>query len=313
MIDKLRIVFMGTPDFAAAPLTAINNLCKEEGHEIIAVYCQPPKPAGRGYQLQKQKVQIIAEELGLKCYTPVSLKNPEEQSQFSNLQADVAVVAAYGLILPKAVLEAPKYGCINIHGSILPKWRGAAPIQRSILEGDTETGITIMQMDEGLDTGGIIASGKTPITDTTTANELFKTLSDMGAELITETLRKLSRDKKLEITPQQDIGASYAKKLSKEDGRVSWSSTAEHISRQVRALPNCFFSLNTEIIKILKASVVSPESSKPEGILLSEDFVVSCGEHSMIKLDTLQRAGKKPMDGTSLLRGLRLTIGSKIE
>lgn len=303
----LTIAFMGTPDFAVKSLLALH----EAGHNIVAVYSQPPKPAGRGQQMQKTAVHLAAEQLGIEVRTPKSLRDPVEQEKFAALNLDATVVAAYGLILPRAILSAPKYGCLNIHGSLLPRWRGAAPIQRAILEGDRESGITIMQMDEGLDTGPMLLKESVPITDSTTAESLHDALADVGAHLIVTALDDL-RAGKLHPAPQPTEGATYAAKLTREEGRIDWAKPASVIDRQVRALnpwPGCSFLLNGETIKIIAASIA--EGKGIPGTLLDADFTIACGEKAL-RLDRVQRAGKSAIDGASFLRGLRMPVGTEL-
>ncbi len=303
----LRIAFMGTPDFAVAALAALHKA----GHTIAAVYCQPPKPAGRGHQLQKTPVHRAAESLGFEVRTPKTLRDPQEQEKFAALNLDVAVVAAYGLILPQGILSAPKHGCLNIHGSLLPRWRGAAPLQRALLAGDKATGITIMQMDAGLDTGPMLLKGSIAITHQTTAQSLHDEMAALGARLIVEALCDLANGK-LHPTPQPSEGATYAAKLTREEGLIDWAKPAEEIERQVRALnpwPGCFFVLNGETIKVLSAERANKTGAP--GTLLDEDFTVACGAGSL-RLASVQRAGKKAADGTSVLRGLRLPVGSTL-
>jgi methionyl-tRNA formyltransferase len=303
---SLRIAFMGTPDFAVSALRA---LC-ETGHDIAAVYCQPPKPAGRGQQVQKTPVHLAAEELGIPVYTPKTLRDAGEQEKFRALNLDVAVVAAYGLILPQAILDTPKKGCINIHASLLPRWRGAAPIQRCLLAGDNESGITIMQMEAGLDTGPMLLQTHIPITVFTTAQSLHDELAKLGAQMIVESLALLM-DGGLRSTPQQEDGATYAAKLTRDDGRIDWTHPAAQIERQVRALtpwPGCFFTAGGETIKLL-AATYAPEQHGAPGTLLDEHFTIACGEGAL-RLASVQRPGKKPIDGASLLRGMRAPLGS---
>ncbi|MDE1900907.1 MAG: methionyl-tRNA formyltransferase [Alphaproteobacteria bacterium] len=305
MTHPLRIAFMGTPDFAVTALRALHAA----GHDIAAVYCQPPKPAGRGHQLQKTPVHRAAEEMGLNVHTPRTLRNAEEQEKFRALKLDVAVVAAYGLILPQAILDAPRYGCINIHGSLLPRWRGAAPIQRAILAGDAETGVTIMQMDAGLDTGAMLLRDHVAITPQTTAQTLHDALADMGARLVVRALADLAAGA-LHATPQPPEGATYAAKLTRDDGKIDWTTPAAAIERQLRALhpwPGCYFTLDGEVIKLLAATII--DKSGAPGTLLDDQFTVACGDRAL-RLDTVQRAGKAATDGASMLRGLRLPVGS---
>ena len=303
----LRIAFMGTPDFAVTALEALH----QAGHTIVAVYCQPPKPAGRGQQIQKTPVHLAAEALGIEVRTPKTLRDPAEQKKFAALALDVAVVAAYGLILPQAILSAPKQGCLNIHGSLLPRWRGAAPIQRAMLAGDSETGITIMQMDAGLDTGAMLLKDSTPITAQTTAQSLHDALAQMGSRLIVQAMEDLSAGN-LRPTAQPETGSTYASKLTREDGKIDWTKPAHDIERQIRALhpwPGCVFSLNGEIIKVLAATIV--DQSGTAGTLLDDQFTVACGKQAL-RLVSLQRAGKTPTDGASLLRGLRMAVGTSL-
>jgi methionyl-tRNA formyltransferase len=298
---------MGTPDFAVASLRALHAA----GHTIVAAYAQPPKPAGRGQQLQKTPVHRAAESLGMAVQTPKTLRDPAEQEKFAALKLDVAVIAAYGLILPQPILSAPKNGCINIHGSLLPRWRGAAPIQRAILAGDSETGITIMQMDAGLDTGAMLLKESTPITPTTTAQSLHNALSEIGGRLIVRALADLA-DGNLHPTPQPEIGVTYASKLTREDGKIDWAKAAAESERQIRALtpwPGCSFTLNGETIKVLAATIHA--LSGPSGTLLDDQFTVACGDQAL-RLTSLQRPGKTATDGASLLRGLRLPVGSRL-
>lgn len=306
--SPLRIAFMGTPDFAVAALKALHAA----GHNIVAVYCQPPKPAGRGHQVQKTPVHRAAEELGIEVRTPKSLRDPSEQKKFADLKLDVAVVAAYGLLLPQAILDAPKYGCINIHGSLLPRWRGAAPIQRALLAGDNETGITVMQMDAGMDTGAMLLKESIAITDKTNAHSLYDAMAAIGARLIVRALSDLAAGK-LKALPQTEEGVTLAAKLTREDGKIDWTKPAPYIERQIRALtpwPGCFFALNGENIKVLAATIVADKKGEA-GTLLDDRFTVACGAQALM-LDTVQRAGKNATDGASLLRGLRLPVGTKL-
>ncbi len=300
----MKIAFMGTPDFAVPALRAL----KAAGHDIAAVYCQPPKPAGRGQDIRKTPVHLAAEETGLSVRTPKTLKTAEEQEYLSSLKLDAIVVAAYGLILPQAVLDSPRFGCLNIHGSLLPRWRGAAPIHRAILAGDKETGITIMQMEAGLDTGPMLLKGSVPITNESTASSLHDALAEMGARLIVEALAKLEKGN-LPATPQPEEGATYAAKLTREDGVIDWTRPAADLERQIRALnpwPGSFFKMGEETIKVLKAASVI--GSGKAGELLDDAFTVACGDGAL-RLLLVQRAGKKPTDGEAFLRGLRLAKG----
>jgi len=309
MSNKLRIAFMGTPDFAVVALNALHAA----GHDIAAVYCQPPRPAGRGHKLQPSPVQKRAEELGLPVRHPKSLKKDAEARQaFKDLNLDVAVVAAYGLILPQEVLDAPKHGCINIHGSLLPRWRGAAPIQRAILAGDDKSGICIMQMEAGLDTGPVLLQGEVPITNTTTAQTLHDALAKQGGELIVETLAAIAKGQPLPAVPQTDNGTIYAEMLTKEDGRIDWTKPAIDIERQLRALhpwPGVWCMQNDQRVKVLEVAVDKPHGThgKP-GEILDRHLVIACGSGTL-KLVKIQPQDRKPMDGLSFMNGTHLNVG----
>ena len=303
----MRLAYMGTPDFAVPALDALIRA----GHEVAAVYTQPPRPAGRGKKPRPTPVQAFAEERGLEVRYPVSLKKAPEQQAFAALGLDVAVVAAYGLILPKAILDAPDKGCLNIHGSLLPRWRGAAPIQRALLAGDTETGITIMQMDEGLDTGDMLLREAVPITGETNASTLHDQLAAMGARLIVQALEALGHDA-LKPVKQDDELATYAHKLSREDGHIDWHRPATDLARKVRALtpwPGAWFPLGEEIVKLHAATAApSPKTGTAPGTLLDTDMLVACGDGAL-RLEKIQRPGRAPMTGSECNRGLRLEVG----
>ena len=304
----LRLAFMGTPDFAVPALKAL----LAAGHEVVAVYSQPPRPAGRGHKERPSPVHLAAEALGIEVRTPASLKDEHEQAAFAALDLDAAVVVAYGLLLPKAVLDAPRLGCLNIHASLLPRWRGAAPIQRAIEAGDTKSGVTIMQMDEGLDTGGVLVVRETPITATITAQDLHDRLADLGAEAILDALEGL-RTGTLSAVPQPDEGVTYAAKLTREEGRLDWSKDAEALERQIRAFtpwPGAWFELEGERIRVLSAEVDAVrgrEINGPEGTLPAwRGLYVKCGDGAALRLKTVQRAGKKPMSDEAFVNGLRM-------
>ena len=305
-MKKLRIIYMGTPDFAVPAFKAL----VESEHTVIAAYTQPPRPAGRGQKLHKSAVHQYAEQQGIPVYHPKSLKKPEAQAEFADLKADIAVVAAYGLILPQAVLDAPTYGCLNIHGSLLPRWRGAAPIQRAIMAGDTETGICIMQMDKGLDTGDVLLRRETPITSETTAQSLHDTLADMGAKMTVEVLDRIAAGSPPAPEKQTDDGMSYARMLSRDDGRIDWTKSAAEIERQLRALtpwPGVWCQLPDE--KRLKIhSVEIADGTGAPGKIIGKDLTVACG-HGALKLTSVQPENKKPMDGRSFLNGHDVNIG----
>jgi methionyl-tRNA formyltransferase len=304
----MRLAFMGTPPFAARALQALIDA----GHEVACVYSQPPRPAGRGHKLVKSAVQTLAEAHGIEVRTPARLRAPEEHERFAALDLDVAVVAAYGLILPQAILDAPKYGCINIHGSLLPRWRGAAPIHRAILAGDSETGITIMRMDAGLDTGPMLLKRAEPIGRWTTATSLTDELAEIGAALIVEALGLLEQGA-LPETPQPAEGMTYAAKLDRSEGAIDWRLPAVELDRKVRALnpwPGTIFTVRGERIKLLEAQIRA-DAGEPGHVLDPADDgcpVVACGA-AALKLIQLQRPSRSPQDGPSFLRGFPLPPG----
>ncbi|MBT0669619.1 methionyl-tRNA formyltransferase [Novosphingobium profundi] len=301
----MRIIFMGTPDFAVPALEAL----AEAGHTIVAVYSQPPRPGGRrGRELTPTPVHKAAEARGFEVRTPVSLRGAEEQDAFAALEADVAIVAAYGLILPQAILDAPRLGCLNIHASILPRWRGAAPIQRAILAGDPTTGVTIMQMEAGLDTGPMLATLRTQI-ESKTAGELTDELAERGAQLMVGTLRDLALHRPV---TQPEEGVTYAKKIEKAEARIDFSQGADVIERQVRAFmpaPGAFFELEGERYKVLAAKVV--EGSGTPGVTLDDALTIACGSLAL-RVTRIQRAGKPAMDTCDLLRGRPVPTGTAI-
>ena len=294
----MKVVFMGTPEFSVAALDAIVGA----GHEVVCVYCQPPRPAGRGKKERPSPVQARAEALGLPVRHPVSLKGAEAQEAFAALGADVGVVVAYGLILPVVVLEAPRFGCLNIHASLLPRWRGAAPIQRAIIAGDAETGVGIMQMEAGLDTGPVLLEKRLAIGAEETAGELHDRLSVLGAEAIVEALGALGD---LEPVAQPEAGVTYAAKIDKAEARVDWTRSAEEVSRLIRGLapfPGAWCLVGEERVKLLGARVA--EGSGAPGEVL-RGFTVACGSGA-VEVTKAQRAGKQVMDAGEVLRGLEL-------
>lgn len=304
----LRLAFMGTPDFSVSILDAL----VAAGHEVVCVYSQPPRPAGRGQQLQASPVHRRAGALGIEVRTPKSLRKPDEQAEFAALNLDCAIVAAYGLILPQAILDAPRLGCINVHASLLPRWRGAAPIQRSILAGDAETGVTIMQMDAGLDTGAMLLKDALPITARMNAAELHDALAAMGARLMVEALPGIA-DGTLLPVPQPDEGVTYAAKLSKDEGRLDLTRPAPELDRQVRGLtpwPGTWIDLaNGEKLKVLEVQAV--DGSGAPGTLLDSGPTLACGQGAL-RLIRVQRPGKGPVDGAAFLRGYPHQIGGKL-
>jgi methionyl-tRNA formyltransferase len=299
----LRIIFMGSPEFAVPALNAL----VEAGHEVVAVYCQPPRPAGRGKADRKTAVHERAEQLELEVRTPRTLRNADEQAKFAALEADLAVVAAYGLILPKPILEAPRMGCVNIHASLLPRWRGAAPIQRAILAGDAVSGVTIMQMDTGLDTGPMLLTRKLTL-DRKNAGQVTDEMSKLGSDALLEWL---SDPTGYGPKPQPEDGATYAPKIDKAEARIDWTQTAEQIERQVRAFapaPGAWFEANGERIKLLDA-VSAPEASGAPGEVLDDCLNIGCGKGYLRPL-RVQRAGKSAMTPGELLRGFPTPRGT---
>ena len=297
---------MGTPDFAVSAFDALARA----GHELVAVYTQPPRPTGRGHKTQPSPVQIRAETLNIPVHHPVSLKSAEEQARFAALNLDAAIVAAYGLILPQAILAAPRLGCLNIHASLLPRWRGAAPIQRAILAGDTVTGVTIMQMDAGLDTGPMLLRAEFPITDTTTAATLHDALAELGSRLIVEALEGLNSGS-LHPIPQPEDGVTYAAKLARDEGRLDWTLSAEEIGRRVRALnpaPGVWFEWGDERIKLLALDSIESASSAAPGTVLDDDLLIRCGAGA-IRPALLQRPGRQALGRQAFLRGLAIRRG----
>ncbi|HEX6603850.1 MAG TPA: methionyl-tRNA formyltransferase [Sphingomicrobium sp.] len=300
----MRIIFMGSPDFAVPSLNAL----VEAGHRVVATYCQPPRPAGRGKAERKTAVHERAEELGIEVRTPKTLRDEEEQARFRALDADLAVVAAYGLILPKPILDAPKGGCINVHASLLPRWRGAAPIQRAILAGDEISGVTIMQMDEGLDTGPMLLKRELDIKGKS-AGQITEELSNLGASALVEWLRH--------PTPPDDQpadGATYAAKIDKAEARIDWRLPAGQVERQVRAfdpVPGAWFDANGERIKLLEAVVGSDAAGEP-GEVLDDCLNIACGE-GYIRPLKVQRAGRGAMTAGELLRGFPIPKGTVLQ
>jgi methionyl-tRNA formyltransferase len=295
---------MGTPDFAVPALRALHAA----GHEIAAVYCQPPRPAGRGQAVRRCPVQVAAEALGLPVRTPARLKrDADEQAAFAALGLDAAVVAAYGLILPEPMLAAPLRGCLNIHASLLPRWRGAAPIQAAILAGDTQSGVTIMQMDAGLDTGAMLLQGRVQLTDATTASALHDTLAAMGAELILQALAEHPQP-----SPQPESGVSYAGKLGSDDGRLDWRQDAAALARRVRALnpwPGTFAQLDGERLKVLATEPATGDGAPGE--ILDEALLVATGAGAL-RLTRVQAAGRAAMPAAAFLRGRRVPVGTRL-
>ena len=297
---------MGTPDFAVPALQAL----VAAGHEVIAAYTQPPRPGGRrGKELTPTPVHKAAEALGIEVRHPLTFRDLEAQADFAALEADIAVVAAYGLILPQPVLAAPRHGCLNIHASLLPRWRGAAPIQRAILAGDHFTGVTIMEMEKGLDTGAMLTAVSTPVDDKT-AGELTAELAELGANLMIEVLADLPGR---HATPQPEDGVTYAHKIEKAETRIDWTRSAEMIERQVRAFapaPGAWFELAGERCKVLKATVLSREGVP--GLTLDDQLTIACG-YAALRPTLVQRAGRPVMATAELLRGSAIAAGTALQ
>jgi methionyl-tRNA formyltransferase len=303
----MRVVFMGTPDFAVPILRAAMP-----GNEIVAVYSQPPRPSGRGHRTTPSPVHQVAEGLGIPVLTPTSLKNAAEQERFRGLNADIAVVAAYGLILPKPILDAPRCGCVNIHASLLPRWRGAAPIQRAILAGDSESGVCLMKMDEGLDTGPVFARQSTPIHEATAAGDLHDALAEIGAALIDAWLGKIG-DGTAVPHPQEPGGVTYAGKIDRGETRIDWREPARQVVRRINAFapaPGAWTELGKDRVKILAAQVIAGDGAP--GTVLSDQLAVACGDGA-IKIERLQVAGRQPLDAKAFLAGRTVATGARFD
>ncbi len=317
---SLRVGFMGTPEFALEALKAID----ESSHEVVCVYSQPPRPKGRGHKLQPSPVQAYADNQNIPVFHPESLKSEDVQAQFAAHNLDVAVVAAYGLILPKTILDAPKHGCINIHASLLPRWRGASPIHRAIWEEDTQSGVTLMQMDEGLDTGPEIIKRALNLDERETAITLHDRLAALGADMIIETLEQLAKNGQSAVTEQEKDGVTYAHLLKKDDGKVNWEEGAGEIDRQIRALnpwPGVWTQSEGQRLKILEAQPANPENIATNtaikdqlvGTILDKHGHVECGGGTVLQLLHVQPAGKQAMDFASALNGGYIKVGGFLE
>ena len=301
----MRIIFMGTPDFSVPVLEAL----VDAGHDVVAVYSQPPRPAGRGKKDRPSPVQSKAEALGLTVRYPVSVRTDEALAEFQALNADIAVVVAYGLILPQSILDAPKKGCLNIHASLLPRWRGAAPIHRAIMAGDEEAGVCIMQMEAGLDTGPVLSRHTVSIGESETTQQLHDRLSDIGATAIVDALAQVDR---LDAQPQPNDGVTYAAKIEKSEAVIDWSKPAIEVDRLVRGLspfPGAWFEMNGTRVKVLGSTLV--EHSGTAGCVLDDELTVACGEGA-IRLTKLQRAGKSAQDAEQFLNGWPLPAGTQL-
>lgn len=304
MRDPLRIIFMGTPAFSVSTL---QTLCNSR-HHVVAVYSQPPRPSGRGHQIQKSAVHQFAETKNIPVFTPLSLKTEEQHKFFATHNADIAVVVAYGLILPKEILDAPRLGCLNVHASLLPRWRGAAPIQRAIEAGDAETGVTIMKMDVGLDTGPMLLHKNLPIISQTTAESLHDDLSSLGAELLLEALEGYVSGNVFPM--EQPIeGITYASKLTKEEGQIDWGLSAMTLRQKIQAFtpwPGVYFAYEGLRLKVLAAEVIFGRQDLP-GKVLDDQLTIACGTDAL-RIQMLQRPGGAPMDSQSFLRGFSLPV-----
>ncbi len=314
-LKPLRIIYMGTPDFALPALRAIYK----SAYNVTAVFTQPPRPKGRGHKVQKSPVHLYADDKKIAVYTPNTLKKSPGLDEFLNVaqDADIAIVAAYGLILPKVVLDAPKYGCINIHGSLLPRWRGASPIQQAIWQGDQKSGVTIMQMEEGLDTGPMILKDEIPITLETTATYLHDDLAEMGAGLMLRTLDTLARYGALESIVQDNALSTYAPLLKKEDGGIHWDHPAEAIDRQIRALnpwPGTYTYFEEQRLRIKSATLstqISADIDAPAGTIVNKEGDIMCGNNTALRLHMVQPDNAKVMDFGSAFNGGYIKIGAR--
>jgi methionyl-tRNA formyltransferase len=307
MMARLRIAFMGTPDFAVPALDAL----VAAGYEVAAVYSQPPRASGRGQKPRPSSVHAAALERGIVVRTPSSLKAAAEQAALTALSLDAAVVVAYGLLLPKPILAAPRLGCLNIHASLLPRWRGAAPIQRALMAGDAETGVTIMQMDEGLDTGRMLLQERVPIGPEDDAGLLHDRLAPLGARLILQALDGLATGT-LSARAQPSAGVTYAAKLTRDDERLDWRRSAADLARQVRALsprPGAWFATNGDRLKVLAGEVIAKASTAEPGAVLDDRLTIACG-HEALRIGRIQRPGRAPISVEEFLRGYRLPQGT---
>ena len=306
---SLRIIFMGTPDYSVATLNAL----VEAGHDVVAVYSQPPRRGGRGMGEKKSGVHTRAEELDIGVLTPPSMRGADEQVQFAAFNADIAVVVAYGLILPQAVLDIPRLGCINGHASLLPRWRGAAPIQRAIEAGDNETGVMIMQMEAGLDTGPVMLTQKTPISSTTNAGELHDTLADISAKLMVEAMELLEQGI-AQLAPQSEDDVTYAEKISKSDTRINWHNNATKIDRHIRAISPypgawCEMEIGGKSTRVKILASRTTQAAGKSGEVLDDDLTIACAEDAIVPT-RLQKAGKQAVNLEEFLRGNKIAKGT---
>lgn len=308
-MSTFRIAFMGSPDFAVPALAAL----LARGRDVVCVYSQPPRPAGRGQTMRRTPVHVFADERGIEARTPKSLKKAPEQAEFAALDLDLAVVVAYGLILPKAVLDAPRLGCVNLHGSLLPRWRGAAPIQRALMAGDRETGVQVMRMEEGLDTGPVFSTARTPIEPDDTAQTLHDRLAALGAPLLADAVDAIEAGRARE-TPQAEDGVTYAKKIDPAEARIDWAKTAREIDLQIRGLspfPGAWFELPGEKGPVRMKALLSRlgRGAGEPGEVLDDNLLVACGDGA-VRLLRVQREGKQAIEAEDFLRGAPITAGT---
>jgi methionyl-tRNA formyltransferase len=310
-MEKPRLVFMGTPAFSAGLLEAI---LKTQKYDVCAVYTQPPRKAGRGYRLQKSPVQECAEKYNLPVETPFSLKLSSEQAHFSSLNADLAVVVAYGLILPKPILEAPLKGCMNVHTSLLPRWRGAAPIQHAIWAGDKVTGVSLMKLDEGMDTGPIYSMQEIPVAENETTVSLYKYLQQVSERLLLECLPSVLEGS-AQLSPQPEEGVTYAPKITKEMGKLDWTKSASELVRQVRAFmptPGCWFLYKGQRLRVFEAEAIEQQKNTLEpGKIVSDSFHISC-RNSIFVPKVIQKSGGKALPVQEFLKGFSISLAEKL-
>ena len=309
-MKSLKVVFMGTPEFALPGLQSIYK-----NFNLIGCFTQPSRPSGRGQKISHSPVKNFCIKNNIPIFTPENFKEEKEINHLKKMNCDILVVAAYGIILPEEILSIPKFGALNIHASLLPRWRGAAPIQRAILSGDKETGITIMQMNKKLDAGAIVLQKKIEIKEKNTSQEIHDELAKIGGKLINGALKILQKEKKIKTTPQDETSATYAKKISTDEAKINWNKNGKDILRQIKAfnpVPGAWFTANNERIKIFDADI-SSSNNKPVGLILDKNFSISCGNGDIINPKILQRSGKSQMDINTFIRGFRFQVNQKIE
>ena len=309
-MKSLKVVFMGTPEFALPGLQSIYK-----NFNLIGCFTQPSRPSGRGQKISHSSVKNFCIKNNVPVFTPKNFKEEKEINHLKKMNCDVLVVAAYGIILPKEILSIPKFGALNIHASLLPRWRGAAPIQRAILSGDKETGITIMQMNEKLDAGAIVLQKEIEIKEKNTSQEIHDELAKIGGKLINDALKILQKEEKIKTTPQDEASATYAKKISTDEAKIDWNMNGKEILRQIKAfnpVPGAWFTVDNERIKIFDADISSSDN-KTVGLILDNNFSISCGNGGVISPKILQRSGKSQMDINTFIRGFRFQVNQKIE